>query len=236
MRNVVTCLIGIVCLLNAAFSYALQIKSVKDNQTILVKISSNQPSRIFVTGDRISKTHGIDGAYDINKDENNGEIFIQPTPAYQHKTINLFVATELGHSYTLLLNPMDIPAENIELKPLSPSMKQADHWERNSPYVQTLINLMNSMVEDEEPEGYAVIELGVAKAKKLPSGLTMQLLTIYRGNHLQGEIWKLKNESRSVIYLNPREFNQENMRSASIEDESLSCSDETFLYRVMNHD
>ena len=44
---------------NAA--YAFQTKSVKDNQTVFVRISSVEPSRIFVSGDRISKTRGMDG-------------------------------------------------------------------------------------------------------------------------------------------------------------------------------
>jgi type-F conjugative transfer system secretin TraK len=235
MRNLAKHVVGIICLFSATYCSALQIKAVKDNQTVMVKVSSNEPSRIFVAEDRISKVHGIEGAYDINKDENNGEIFIQPTPPYQHKVINLFISTEFGHSYTILLSPMDIPAENIELKPLSPAMKQADHWEKNAPYVQTLINLMNAMVDDEEPEGYAVVEQGASKSKKLPSGLTMRLLTIYQGNHLQGEIWEIKNESRNIMHLHPREFVQENTLSSSIEDEVLNCGDETFLYRVMSH-
>jgi len=224
--------LGIVCLLITTLTYALQMHAINDNQTVLTKISEKQPSRIFVVGDRIVKVHGIEGNYDLNKDENSGEIFIRPI---QHKPFNLFITTELGHNYNLLFEPTDAPAESIELKPLSPSMKKAEHWEKNSPYVQTLINLMQSMTNNEEPEGYAVIDLGEHKAKKLRSGLTMKLQTIYRGNHLEGEIWELNNPTRSIVYVHPKDFYQSNLRAAAIEDEVLHCGDETILYRAVDH-
>lgn len=215
--------------------YALQVKAVKDNQTIAVKISAKELSRIFVSGDRIQSTRGMNGAYELIKDENLGVVFIKASPFYLHKPFNLFVTTELGHTYNLLLTPMDIPAETIELKPLSPSLL-ASRWERNSPYIETLIHLMNNMVNEVKPEGYTVIDLGEVKPKKFSSGLTMQLVTLYRGNHLQGEIWRLINKSPSTLYLKPREFFQDNTRAISLEDERLNCGDETYLYRVVDHD
>jgi conjugal transfer pilus assembly protein TraK len=220
-------------IVNAA--YALQTKPVKDNQTVFVKISSTEPSRIFVSGDRISKTRGMDGVYDLKKDDSLGEVFIQPSPSFQHKPFNLFVTTEQGHHYTLLLNPMGIPAETIELKPLSPSALLASRWERSSPYSDVLINLMHDMTNNNKPEGYAVIDLGKVKPKKLDNCLTMQLLTIYRGNHLQGEIWKLKNDGRGTIRLNPRQFYVDDARALSLNDESLDAGAETLLYRVVSH-
>jgi len=235
MRKVMMSLIGIVCVLSVWAAHAAQIKAAKDNQTILVNISAKQPTRIFVLGDRIIKTYGIEGAYEINKDENKGEIFVQPTLAYQQKTISLFIATEHGHSYTLSLIPTDSPAENIELKPISPARQYANRWERNSPYVQTLINLINAMVEEKRPEGYAVIDMGEGKARKLSSGLTLQLLTIYRGDHLQSEIWLLKNCSKKTRLLHAKEFSQKNTRAISFEDEVVESGDEIYLYRVVDH-
>jgi type-F conjugative transfer system secretin TraK len=178
----------------------------------------------------------VNGAYELIKDERLGAVFIKSTPFYLHKSFNIFVTTELGHTYNLLLTPMNIPAENIELKPLSPSLFMAGRWEKNSPYIDTLIHLMNNMVNGIKPEGYAVINLPKIKPKKISSGLTMQLITLYRGNHLQGEIWHLKNENQRSLYLKPREFFQYDSRAISLLDEVLHCGDETYLYRVVDHD
>lgn len=216
-------------------SFALQVKFVKDNQTAMVKVSAKELSRIFVSGDRILNVRGLDGAYELKRDENLGEIFVQPTMYYQHKAFNLFITTEKSHTYNLFLTPLDVPAETIEIKPLSPSIKLADRWERNSPYGQTIIDLMSYMSNNEHPEGYAVINLGKVKPKKLNPCLTMQLLTIYRGDHLQGEIWLIKNEGRVSQYVHPKEFYQDDVRAASIVDETLLPGCETILYRVVDH-
>ncbi|HZW61148.1 MAG TPA: type-F conjugative transfer system secretin TraK [Candidatus Babeliales bacterium] len=235
MRNF-TLVFILIYILGATTSFALQIKAIKDNQTVSAKISAKELTRIFVSGDRIQSTRGVNGAYELIKDEKLGAVFIKSSPFYLHKPFNLFVTTELGHTYNLLLTPMDIPAENIELKPLSPSMIVASRWERNLPYLETLIRLMNNMVNEIKPEGYAVIDLPNIKPKGLPSGLTMQLVTIYRGGHLQGEIWRLKNTCRNTLYLKPREFFQDNVRAISLESETLRCLEETYLYRVVDHD
>ncbi len=235
MRNF-TLVFILIYILGTMTSFALQIKAIKDNQTVSARISAKELTRIFVSGDRIQSTRGVNGAYELTKDEKFGAVYIKSSPFYLHKPFNLFVTTELGHTYNLLLTPMNIPAENIELKPLSPSMHIAGRWERNSPYLETLIHLMNDMANKIKPEGYAVIDLPNIKPKKLSSGLTMQLVTIYRGNHLKGEIWKLNNTHRNTLYLKPREFFQDNVRAISLESETFRCNDETYLYRVVDHD
>ena len=131
---------------------------------------------------------------------------------------------------------MDVPSENIEIKPVSPSKKIASRWEENMPYTQSMVELMRAMRNDDQPEGYAVINLGKVKPKKLGGGFSMQLLTLYRGGFLQGEIWKLKNDSGHTLYLHPREFYQNNVRAASIVDETLKNCDETILYRIVSNE
>lgn len=235
MRSIATFIVFTCAILGFHNSYALQVKTVKDNQTIFAKISSKQLSQIFVNGDRILSVRGIEGAYQLTKDESKGAIFIKPTPYFEHRTINIFILTEDGHSYTLLLNPMDIPSENIELKPLSPSKKLAEHWEKNSPYTELVMNILNDMVNQRKPEGYAVISLGKVKPKKLTSGITMQLLTLYKGSQLQGEIWKLKNDCKTTIEIEPKDFYQDDIRAISVVDEKLRAGDETILYRVVDY-
>jgi len=216
--------------------YAIQIKPVKDNRTVLVNISSKEQSRLFVYNDRISAVRGLDGAYDIKKDEKQGDIYIKPSSYYQHKAFNLFITTEAGHTYNVLATPLDIPAETIELKPLSPSHIIASRWEKNSPFAETIINLINAMVNEANPDGYAVVSLGKVKPKRLSNCLTMQLLTLYQGDQLQGEIWLIKNESKVNVRIRPRDFYQDNVLGASIQNEELKPNAKALLYRVVGND
>ncbi|MCE3237365.1 MAG: hypothetical protein K0R24_346 [Gammaproteobacteria bacterium] len=215
--------------------YALQMKLVQDNQTVFAKISSKQLSQIFVTDDRILSVRGVEGEYQLTKDEQRGVIFIRAVPSSERHIITLLISTEKEHSYTVLLAPLDIPSETIELRPLSPAKKIAEHWEKNSPYTELLVTLLYDMVNEIKPEGYAVISLSEGRTKKLAAGVTMRLMTLYRGNQLQGEIWKLKNESKITQIIRSKDFYQPDSRAISVLNEELHQNDETLLYRVVDH-
>ncbi len=217
-------------------AFALQVKSIQDNKSVLIKISAKEQSRIFVYHDRIAVVRGLEGAYDLKKDDKLGDIYIQPTPYYQQRSFNLFITTEQGHTYNLLVMPLDVPSETIELKPLSPSHLIASRWEKNSPYAETIIQLINAMVNDVNPDGYAVMNLGKVKPKKISNCLTMRLLTLYRGDKLQGEIWLVKNEGKTFTYLRSSDFYQGNVLGVSIQNEGLLPFAETYLYRVVRYD
>ena len=220
-------------------TYALQVKAAKDNETISFKISDKEYSRIFVSGDRIVSVKGRSNLYEIKEFKgkyDDGVLYIRPSRYSERHSFSIFITTEQGHHFTLLLAWLGIPSENIEIKPLSASKLIATRWESNLPYTQSMVELMRYMLNGSHPEGYAVVSLGIVKPKKMRGGLTMQLLTLYRGGFLQGEIWRLKNESGHTLYLHPREFYQHNVRAASLVDESLKNCDETILYRIVSHE
>lgn len=215
---------------------ALQVRAIQDNQTAFFKISAKELTRIFVNGDRIQAVRGLDGAYQMTKDETAGAIFIRPEAYFQNKAFNLFLTTEQGHNFTLFLNPIDVPAENIELKPLSPVKLKAERWEKNAEYSNLLIQLTNYMANHTQPEGYAVINMGYVKPKKLANGLTMRLMKLYKGDHLQGEIWVVHNPNHKTFHLNPYSFYRNQVRSIAIQHETLQYHDETRLFRILSHD
>jgi type-F conjugative transfer system secretin TraK len=230
-----TCL----CLLCFTKATALQIKPGKDNETIYFKIAAKEYSRIFVKGDRILTVKGKSIAYQLKEFKGKSEegiLYIQPTESYQNRPFTLFVGTEQGHHYTLLLESLNIPAENIEIKPLSASKALATRWEENQPYLQKLIELMRQMKIEDQPEGYAIVNMGIVKPKKFPNGISLQLLTLYKGGQLDGEVWKLKNESGRTLEISPRQFYQNNVRAISVVEENLKNCEETIMYRIVSHD
>lgn len=197
-------LLLVCCILHVTTAFALQVKAMHDNQTSLFKISAKELTRIVVDGDRIQSARGLDGNYQLTKDETQGAIFIKPN---QSRPFNLFLTTEAGHNYTLLLTPIDIPSEVIQIKPLSPIKAKAESWEKNTPYSDAIIQLMKSMVNGESPpDGYAVIQVNAKK--EFHSGVGMQLKSLYQGNALQGEIWQIKNTHCRAMQLKKSDFHQ----------------------------
>ncbi len=239
MRKHIFIMINLIAIFYLSCANALQVQSAKDNQTLLFKISEKEFSRIFVNNDRIISIKGRNQFYEIKdfkSQSDEGVLYIRPILTFQKKPFSIFISTEKGHHFTLFLSSIDVPSENIEIKPVSAIKQVAKKWEKNLHYTQSIVVLMKDMVNGTQPEGYAVINMGQVKAKKIGNGLSMQLLTIYRGGFLQGEIWRLMNESRHTIYLHPREFYQDNIRAASIVDEALKTGDTTLFYRIVSHE
>lgn len=225
-------------ILYGSVAFGLQSKPAKDNETLLFKISANDFNKIFITNDHITSVKGKNDSYELKQFDgkfDQGIVYIKPTYYYQRQAFSVFINTEQGHSYTLFLTPLNIPSETIQITPITAAKNVAIKWETNSPYSQQMIQLMQSMVNDEQPDGYAVIDMGKVKPKRLSSGVTMQLLRVYRGGMVQGEVWKIKNTCKRDVHIHPREFYQEGIRAISLLDESLSACDETILYRIISH-
>ena len=214
--------------------HSLYVKSIADNQMVALVISNRELNRIFVANDRILAVRGIDGAYMLTKDENQGEIFIKPTPLYQGRPINLFITTEQGHNYNLLLAATNIPARTIELKPITGS-KQAERWERNNNYNELIAGLIAAMVNDRIPDGYSVVVPG--KNKPVNFGhIVVASNVIYSGKYLRGEILSIENRSATTVYVEERQFYQLGTRAIAIFEHNLQPKSKTLLYRVMSNE
>lgn len=228
-------LLIIASLLISSSSYALDIKPIKDNASVDITVSDNSLNRIFVTNDRIIETYGIEGAYRIEKDEEQGSIYLIPTAYYKTKAFNLIIKTEHGHHYTLNVKPVDIKAATIALKPLSPAKEQAKKWEVGSPYENVIIALIKAMSIGKSPDGYAVIPLGNTQKPEVKSNLALMLKTIYRGDYLEGQIWSVKNMSKSDISLIYNNFHGHQVRAFYLDKTFLKSNEEATLYWVKNH-
>ena len=95
---------------------ALQVLEGADGQTLVGKISKRELTRVMVERARIKRVTGNAGEFLLEKDEDKGQIYIRPVAEGATKPINLFIATDRS-TFTLLLQPVDLPAETIVIKP-----------------------------------------------------------------------------------------------------------------------
>lgn len=235
MRNTRWASAGIL-LLASMTSSALEVKQLADNQTALTKISAKELTKIFVDGDRIKKLDGQLGAYTVKQDDLLGQVYIQPTQAYQNKTFSVTILTEQGHSYLLFLVPIDVPSQIIEIKPTSPVKKLAMNWEQNSAYGQLLIKLISAMVSGDNPDGYAVTHGGSFKPMSgYGERVSVKLKATYSGAKVRGEIFSIKNISSAIVMLDEKAFYQPGTRAISLQSKQLAPQVETIMYRVMTN-
>lgn len=216
--------------------FALQIKSVVDNETINAKISSVDVTRIFVQGDRIKSVKGLKGAYTRENDEKNGEIYIQPSSSYRYRAFTILIDTELGRHFTLLLNPVSSPSETLMLVPKGVGLTRAAKFEQASSYELTINHLVRAMKNGVLPEGYAVREINGETIWKSGNRLSLKLKTIYEGLNLRGEIFKITNNKATSIRLDEREFYKRGTRAISLDTIVIPPMATIHLYRVISHD
>ena len=222
-------------LLLSSYVYATQIKGVVDNETVTAKISSLDITRIIVQGDRIRSLKGIRGAYTRENDENNGEVYLQPTSLYQNSAFTVLVETEKGRHFTLLLTPISVPGGTLMLIPKGVGREEAARFEQSSDYQTTLSHLVRAMSTGAMPEGYRVKEVDNKTLYHFGNLATLRLKTLYQGLHFQGQIYELTNTQSFPIRLDEKQFFKQGTRAISLETIEVAPHGKIRLIRVVNY-
>jgi type-F conjugative transfer system secretin TraK len=222
-------------LLVVTSSLALQEVSINDNEMKKLNIASNELSRIFVRGDRIQSVRGLDGAYLLTKDAVSGQIYVKPTGV--KKDFNLYIGTEKGHNYNLLLSALELPGQDIELKGNS-SKQEVEAWEQSSPYEQVVLKLVVGMITNSEElvalDAAKREESTVVKINGSETKIKGSLISTYQGGGLRGEVWQIENLSKKEIGLEPGIFYHTHVRAIALLAEKLVPNRPMMLYRVVN--
>lgn len=223
----------LVCLLFCHCAFALQTLTAADNGNVHALIAPTELNRIFVEGDRIKNVRGTEGQYILNQDNQNGQIYVKPTLG--KRSFTLFLQTEQGKTFQVSLTPTASVAQTIQLKAINSKNPKALKWESSSSYEQVLVKLVTSMIKGESPDGYDV--QSPKKAKSLPLGniATLTLLKTYTGEHLQGEVYRLKNNTTSEIRLTEPQLYRVDTRAIAIENHVIPANSETTIFTVISH-
>lgn len=216
-----------------ALVQAAQEFRVKDGDTITVKISSRELTRITVGGEgRIDKVWGSVGVLEIQPDKEGGEIFVRPSPTAP-TALSFFVRDDLGATYTIVAQQHDIPSETIILKPAAPrkSVGRGSEY-RSTPFVERVKKLMKGMALGEAIDGYSFEDT----EKKVPlwAETNIVLHRVYTGYDLLGEIYSIENTSDKEMVFHEREFLDfgDHVQAAALERMKLAKGETTFLYVV----
>ena len=97
-------------IVNSQIGYAKDVwhYEIRNNDTIIAQISQKEISRINLKGEVIEKLHFIDGELEFIKEEE--DLYLRPLVT---KPINMFLKTESGNTYKILLEVVDVPACQI---------------------------------------------------------------------------------------------------------------------------
>lgn len=190
----------------AAPAHALQIKQSADGAQVTATVSAREISRIALAQDRIRMVNG-DPDVDITHDEVSGDIYIKPAVTPLSKPLNLFVATEKGFTYQLLLLPENVPSEQILIRNADALAggAEAQAWEAQTPIHASVIEVMKAAAGIvPPPAGY--VRKPVQGEAERQGALSILKTFEVTGVALQGVAVQVRNTGADAVTLTERDL------------------------------
>jgi conjugal transfer pilus assembly protein TraK len=221
-------------LLLPSLSWAVQVIDVVDGQPAYGRISAHELTRVKVANGRIENIRGLQGELVVEPDANTGEIYIRPTnPSH---TVNLFVTTDSGKTYTLLLQPQEIPATNIVIKERDRGGSGASAA-TDTDFRRFVRNIVRGMARDDQIAGMDLQEVGATVP--LWKDTVFVLEKKYTGQDYVGEKYTLTNASGHAMVLREPQFFRKGIIAVSVETMQLASGATTDVFivrRKMNNE
>ncbi|MBY0292337.1 MAG: type-F conjugative transfer system secretin TraK [Alphaproteobacteria bacterium] len=220
---------------------ALQTYPLIDQQSTKVIISNTEQNRIAVLGDRIQQVFGAEGTFDVQTDEEGGQIFLivaktgfnsalQASSLVKPMTITII--TEEGLTQDLKLVSQSIESQSILLKP---ALSMPEEPKQNR--LQHVIQLLKALVRNEELVGY--IKTSFAKQSHTPCSrltpfklLTADLIMTYHGEKFEGKAYTLLNQGKEPLFLKESDFAHPGDVVLSFSKSLLQAGEQINLYVV----
>jgi conjugal transfer pilus assembly protein TraK len=222
-------------LLLATSAQALQVVDAVPGQNAFAKISAKEITAIRIQNGQIRSVFATDGELTITKDEETSQMFIRP--AVLDKPINVRVISRSGKTYNLVLQAIDIPQEDIEIR--EPAEAQPSPYGDNPRSTTSLLyksvrSLITGMALEKPPVHMTFKP--TQKEFRLWKQTRFVLTGIYNERDLVGEKYTLTNQGKDLIGLTEQEFYREGVVAVSIEDHELTPGQTTYVYVVREQD
>lgn len=211
----------------------------QNNQTVTVKLSTDDANRIFVQGDKV-KDIGCMKGFCVSKEFDNGDAIIKLGDAarFAQSGFTVFVSTQGGRQFAMQVIPQSIPGKTVEFTPLSGAPLTIKHDEKNAPYQESLINLIKAMMKYDQTgkvvDGYGVADIPNAKSESFNGDLIIFPIRLFQGDQLMGVVYEIKNDGKKEKTINGAAFYKHKMRAIAVSKETLKAGETTRIYEVVS--
>jgi conjugal transfer pilus assembly protein TraK len=209
--------------------YALQTVTARDGETLLVRISQKEVTRIAFEQGRIRKVTGNAGEFVLEKDEDKGQVFIRPSSPEATRPINLFVSSDRT-TVGLLLQPVDAPSDSILIREARDPAATSAPTGRSHRHVRTVKNLLLAMANDAISDDMEVREAN--QDFTLWPGLRLTLVRTHLGADLVGEKYLLANLTTAETSLSARDLYKPGVIAVSLDAEQIRAGDAVSVFVI----
>lgn len=207
--------------------HAAKVLLLQETKAYTIEISAENFNRIKVLDDRVQQVFVKSNQLIMDLDEINGQVFIKPLPNIKD-VITLTVVTEKGCSQDLILSPKKQLPETIIL---SKHKKNILQKKKNKSRADLL---MDAMLNRKPLTGFRLDRKPCSM--KGPNGFSMKRLVLYSGSEIDGEIFEIKNETRSPQVLNRKDLWLDNFLALKLEKSRFVAKETALMWIVTRKD
>lgn len=216
-------------LLLAEPAAALQIVDARDGETALAKVSRQEVTRIAFERGRIRRITGNTGEFVLEKDDEQGQLFVRPIDPASTKPVNLFLSTDKS-TVALLLQPVDMPSDSIVIRQARAASDAPPRLESASRHVRMVKNLLLALAQDALPEDMEVRE--VARELLLWPDTRFVLRRSLVGAAVVAEKFELTNLASTRLELAESDLFKRGVMGVSIERPTLASGESTPVFVI----
>ena len=227
----------VIGLLASTAAHSAIVRPLDEMKVLEVSIAQDALTRIKIQDDRILHVFGNAGDYALETDDEQGQIFIRPTPqasfeGVESKSINLTLTTEAGYTQDLRLTPKNQTPETLILQLNRDLDQEVEKRFSSAPlFREEIEELILACRENRIPLGYKEVPLSLETLQG-PSLLTREI----QSQKLRGLTYRVHNNTKESIVLSEPKLAKELTLNAvvalSIVNKTLTPGEETNVYVI----
>ena len=208
-----------------------------NNQTVVVPLSSNDPNRLFVTGDKITEANCLAGFCNVRFDQ-SGSVYLTLTEAAKASTgFSVFIATEGDKHFTVVGLPTLSVGKTVQFTVAGGARHKKKESSKNASYHTMLIDLIRAMINHQQDgsvtDDLSVSELPLNHTIPARPGLVIQPMKLFTGGSFQGMVYHVQNHTDKPMTLTTSQFYQRDMVAGALSHPSLKPTEIGYFYGVM---
>ncbi len=212
-------------------AYALKTIDAQDKQTYYADGSAHDLNNISLENGRLRRILGNAADFIVEKDDKTGQFSVRFRDA--KKTSSVTVIADDGRTYTLVLKPVDKPAENFVIRdPMLIHKKKVDSGKKDQ-LEQAVRDLTLTMAGAKVPNSHVFSDDNQRiEELMLWQGTKFFRVSTYESGNLRGDKYRLYNVSDKPIRLAEQEFFKDGVIAVSIQTHELDIGRDTYVYVV----
>lgn len=219
----------------AAPAKADQFKMAADNAQVDCVVSRKELTRISLVGDQFAALNKLGGGspyndFSVQNDPGRGDIYLSVPEGFAPGRVTFFGTTKKGFVYKFVCGVQDVEAQQVFVTNPALAEPKARQWEDSSPTRTSAVRLISAMANNASVDGYQVRQ--PAGSARSVAGLSVRLMSEYRGSRFVGKGFRVENASSKPVRLTEDQLSPAGTLAIAIQQPDLEPGQATMVWVV----